>query len=464
MAWRQGRVEGEPDLPERCFQGDLVVESIKVDLTGGLLEDGGGWFGHARLLGYGMEGGGFAASPRGADTPRAMGTESTGRTAADDLAGRRLGGYRLLRLLGSGGMADVYLAEQTSLGRHVAVKVLRPETLRHPGAVERFEQEARAAAALVHGHIVQVHEVACLDGLHFLAEEYVAGPSLKDWLDRRGPLDAAQALTVLAQVGSALVRAAQQGIVHRDIKPENLLVTPTGDVKVADFGLARLTSDDLALTRDGMTLGTPLYISPEQGEGRTVDARSDLYSLGATVYHLLAGRPPFSGNSVVAVIMAHIKEPLPKLSGLRPELSAGLCGIIERLLAKEPAHRFASPQELLQAVGDLERQLGLSHRHGESPLAWDGADSSLFKPVPPAARTGADAATVPARAHGITTRLHEATVQLETVNEQARERLVERRRFWMLVAAGAAGAVAAGFVAGRFKPKRSTLFRPRSER
>ncbi|MFM7043755.1 MAG: serine/threonine-protein kinase, partial [Planctomycetaceae bacterium] len=161
----------------------------------------------------------------------------------------------------------MYLAEQTSLGRRVAVKVLRPETLRHPGAVERFEREARAAAALVHGNIVQIHEVARIEGVHFLVTEFVEGPSLKEWLTTRGPLDAPQALDVLEQVGSALARAADQGIVHRDIKPENLLVTRAGEVKVADFGLARVATDDVTLTQTGMTLGTPLYMSPEQGRG-----------------------------------------------------------------------------------------------------------------------------------------------------------------------------------------------------
>jgi serine/threonine-protein kinase len=395
-----------------------------------------------------------------------MDAQPVGQTAADDLSGRWLGGYRLVSRLGSGGMADVYLAEQTSLGRHVAVKVLRPETLRHPGAVERFEQEARAAASLVHGHIVQVHEVGCIDGLHFLVAEYVGGPSLRDWLDRRGPLDPAQALTVLAQVGSALVRASQQGIVHRDIKPENLLLTPAGDVKVADFGLARVASEDLALTRDGMTLGTPLYISPEQGEGRTVDARSDLYSLGATLYHLLAGRPPFSASSPIAVVMAHIKQPLPPLRSVRSGVPVGLCSIVERLLAKDPAERFASPNELLQAVGAIEQELGLAHRHGDSPLAWNEADATFvsLRSVAGRGAGGMGAATIPARAHGVTGRLYEATLQLKAVQQRAASRQVERRRFWLLVVAAASAAVVAGFAIGRAKPRRSTLFRPRGDR
>jgi serine/threonine-protein kinase len=362
-------------------------------------------------------------------------------------------------------MADVYLAEQISLGRYVAVKVLRPETLRHDVAVTRFEQEARAAASLIHGHIVQIYEVACVDGLHFLAEEYVAGPSLREWLDRHGPLTPEQALTVLAQVGSALVRAAQQGIVHRDIKPENLLVTPTGDVKVADFGLARIASDDLGLTQDGMALGTPLYISPEQGQGRPVDARSDLYSLGATVYHLLAGKPPFEASSPIAVVVAHIKEPLPPLRSMRPSLPEPLCELVERLLAKDPAERVASPQDLLQAVGGLEHALGMSHRHGESPLALSGSDAARFDArARSSSFRAAGAATIPARAQNVTGRLHEATLQLEAVHQLASAKTVERRRFWLAVVAATGGALVAGFAIGRARPGRSTLFRSRRAR
>jgi serine/threonine-protein kinase len=391
-----------------------------------------------------------------------MNEESADRLDGNDVAGRRLGGYKLLHRLGSGGMADVYLAEQISLGRYVAVKVLRPETFRHDVAVTRFEQEARAAASLIHGHIVQIYEVACVDGLHFLAEEYVAGPSLREWLDRHGPLTPAQALTVLAQVGSALVRAAQQGIVHRDIKPENLLVTPTGDVKVADFGLARVASDDLALTQDGMALGTPLYISPEQGQGQTVDARSDLYSLGATLYHLVAGKPPFEAASPVAVVVAHIKEPLTPLRSVRPGVPEPLCGLIERLLAKEPSKRLASPQELLEAVGSIERALGISHRHGDSPLALSGSDAARFDAR---ARSNsfraAGAPTIPGRAQSVTGRLHGATLQLEAARQLANAKTGERRRFWLAVLAATGGAMVAGFAIGRSRPRRSTLFRPR---
>lgn len=391
-----------------------------------------------------------------------MDSPSAGAAAAD-LSGRTLGGYQLARRLGSGAMADVYLAEQTSLGRNVAVKVLRADTLRHPAAVERFEQEARAAAALVHGNIVQVHEVACVDGVHFLAEEYVAGPTLRAWLAARGPLDPRQALAVLAQVGSALVRAAQQGMVHRDIKPENLLVTPAGDVKVADFGLVRVLSEDSELTRDGMTLGTPLYMSPEQAQGRPVDARSDLYSLGATVYHLLAGRPPFAGASAIAVAMAHIKDPLPSLAAARPDLPAGLCEIVERLLAKQPDDRFASPQELLKAVGSLEHRVAPGSRHGESPLAWDPGDAALFEPTHghPGRSGGAAAVTMAGRAQAMTGRLRDATRNLEAAEARAREERLEQRRIWIVTGVASLLAAGLGFAIGRGRPGRPASLRRR---
>ena len=383
----------------------------------------------------------------------------------DDLSGRSLGGYRLLRRLGGGAMGNVYLAEQQSLGRQVAVKVLRGDASRHPGAVERFSQEARAAAALVHGNIVQIHEVACVDGVHFLAEEYVAGPSLRAWLLARGPLDAFQALSVLSQVGSALVKSAQAGIVHRDIKPENLLVTPAGEVKVADFGLARVLEDDLELTQQGMTLGTPLYMSPEQAAGRPVDVRSDLYSLGASVYHLLAGRPPFIGATSLAVALAHQREQPMPLAAFRPELPAGLGRIVEQLLAKHPEERCESPTELLQAVEAVEMAISTGSRHGRLPLAWEG-DVADWRPAATSAGvTRMAAPTLAARAQAQTSRLRDATQHLqEAADREQHEREMERwersRRNW-LVAGAAVAALAFGFAIGRSRPRRSELFRPR---
>ncbi len=363
--------------------------------------------------------------------------------AAADLSGRTLGGYRLVRRLGSGGMADVYLGEQMSLGRHVAIKVLRPETLRHPGAVQRFEQEARAAAALVHGNIVQIHEVACIDGIHMLVEEYVAGPSLKTWLQARGPLDAAQALAVLGQVGSALARAADRGVVHRDIKPENLLVTRVGEVKVADFGLARVTSENLELTQTGMTLGTPLYMSPEQGEGHAVDTRSDLYSLGATAYHLLAGRPPYSGPTAMSVVLAHIRAPLPPLEPLRPDVPPAVRAIVERLLAKSPEERFATPADLLRAVEAADATLASHSRHGPSPLTWSDADGLL----PTAGVDAGDAA------------LRTATQHLQAALAAGQSSQVNMRRRLVLTGLAALAAAGVGIAAGRRLPRRPDVVR-----
>jgi serine/threonine-protein kinase len=382
---------------------------------------------------------------------------STGATGDGDLSGRRLGGYRLVRRLGSGAMADVYLAQQESLARQVAVKVLRPETVRQATAVQRFEQEARAAAGLVHGNIVQIHEVACVDGLHFLAEEYVAGPTLKAWLTARGPLDARQAVAVLGQVGSALVRAAEQGVVHRDIKPDNLLVTPSGDVKVADFGLARVLAgpEGVELTQDGMTLGTPLYMSPEQAEGRGVDARSDLYSLGATVYHLLAGRPPFDGPTPLAVAMAHIREPLTSIATLRPDLPAGLCRIVDTLLAKEPGQRFAGPVDMLHAVAEIEPAVTPGSRHLPSALAW--SDPAEWAGVMPAWPASGTAPAAPQRTRSI--EMREATMRLQSALEREAADREATRRMWIATGVAALAALAAGFAIGRLRSRRSTWFR-----
>ena len=364
-----------------------------------------------------------------------------------------------MRRLGSGAMADVYVAEQVSLSRQVAVKVLRPETLRNPAAVQRFEREARAAAALTHGNIVQIYEVACIDGVHFLAEELVAGPSLKTWLHARGPLDPRQALAVLGQVGAALSRSAERGIVHRDIKPENLLVTPAGEVKVADFGLARVTSENLDLTQEGMTLGTPLYMSPEQAAGRETDVRSDLYSLGATVHHLVAGRPPFAGPSSVSVVMAHLQSPPPPLSEQRPGLPGELCSIVDRLLAKSPLDRYATPLELLHAVEAAESVIAPRSRLLPSPLSWTEGDPDLVIGDGGDPRMAA-AMTVDTRAQA-TAEMRKATQQLQAAVERERRTREDTRRRWLATAAVAAAVFGLGFLWGRWRARRSDLFRTR---
>src|SRR5262245_33498007 len=227
-----------------------------------------------------------------------------------DLSGRRIGDYQLLRRLGRGGMADVYLAEQLSLKRQVAFKVLRSNLAGDEAYVRRFHHEAQAAASLVHANIVQIHEVGCVDGIHYIAQEYVQGQNLREWMARHGPPDLRMAMTIMRQVAAALHKAAGQGIVHRDIKPENIMLARTGEVKVADFGLARLSGDGAALnlTQVGVTMGTPLYMSPEQVEGRPLDPRSDIYSFGVTCYQMLSGVTPFRGDTALSVALQHLKS------------------------------------------------------------------------------------------------------------------------------------------------------------
>lgn len=332
-----------------------------------------------------------------------------------DLSGKTLGDYVLLRRLGRGGMADVYLAEQQSLRRQVAFKVLHANLACDDAYVKRFHNEAQAVAALVHANIVQIHEVGQLDGIHFIAQEYVAGQNLHQLLRRRGVLSGGAALNVMRCVAAALHRANERGIVHRDIKPENILLGSNGDVKVADFGLARVAeSGDVRLTQVGMALGTPLYMSPEQAEGKHCDHRSDLYSLGVTCYEMLSGRPPFEGNTALSIAVQHLKsEPKPLLDR-RPDLPSSLAGIVHRLLAKRPADRYQTAEELLV---DL-RAANVNNAEGDWPE--DVGEPSSADMNAPAQVT--------------------ATEQLQTVmlTETRMPRSSRSRIYWIMLAACAA--------------------------
>jgi tRNA A-37 threonylcarbamoyl transferase component Bud32 len=271
-----------------------------------------------------------------------------------DLVGRKLKDFAVLRRLGRGAMAEVYLAQQTSLGRQVALKVLNAELALDPNYVRRFHHEARAAAALVHGCIVQIYEVGQEDGVHFIAQEYVPGRNLGEVIRGSGSVAPQVALDIMRQVASALQKAASEGIVHRDIKPENIMLARSGEVKVADFGLARVRGDGgVNLTQIGVTMGTPLYMSPEQIEGHALDSRSDIYSLGVTAYHMLAGEPPFTGESPLAVAVQHLNQPAPPLASRRPDVPARLAEIVERMLAKKPEHRYSDPTVLSQELNAL---------------------------------------------------------------------------------------------------------------
>ena len=268
-----------------------------------------------------------------------------------DLAGQKIGDYRLLRRLGSGGMADVYLAVQESLKRNVALKILKPHLASNEDYVERFKREAQAAAALVHANIVQIFEVGQAEGRHFIAQEYVRGRNLKQYLGRYGAVAPDMALSVLRQTTMALQKATERDVVHRDIKPENIMLTANGEIKIADFGLARIGNEpDKSLTQAGITVGTPLYMSPEQVEGGEIDIRSDIYSLGVTVYHMLVGEPPFDGDSPLAIAVKHTSHSPISLKRHRVDLPDELVGVVDAMLQKDPGARPQSPMQLLKSL------------------------------------------------------------------------------------------------------------------
>lgn len=314
---------------------------------------------------------------------------------SQDLTGQVLAGdFRLLRGLGLGGMGHVYLAEQLSLKRKVALKVLRPEVAGNAAALKRFEQEAKAVARATHANIVQVYATGEDRGVKFMALEYVEGRNLRDYLEKKGPPEVLAAIGILRQVASALERAGELGVIHRDIKPENILLTRKGEVKVADFGLSRVFGDDQAplhLTQTGVSMGTPLYMSPEQVEGRPVDPRTDIYSLGVTAYHLLSGEPPFRGQTAFEVAVQHVqKEPAP-LAELRPDLPPGLCALVHKMLAKKPEDRYQAAAEIVRDLGRLRDALvGLSGSDAVTRLSLGLSSSDQTATLAPAeVRTGA---------------------------------------------------------------------------
>lgn len=271
-------------------------------------------------------------------------------------------------------MAEVYLAEQQSLARQVALKVLSPELASQPSYVERFKHEARAVAALVHANIVQVYEVGQADGSHFIAQEYIAGQNLAEWMRRHGRVEPGRVLDILRQVAAALSKAHERSIVHRDVKPENIMLARSGEVKVADFGLARVTTDEqTSRTQAGVTMGTPLYMSPEQIEGRSIDSRSDIYSLGVTAYHMLAGEPPFAGETPLAVAMQHVNKQPPPLAGRAPDAPQSLVDLVERMMAKKPNDRYADPLQLLRELRLIAKQAA-DNGWAEGPENWSLGD------------------------------------------------------------------------------------------
>jgi serine/threonine protein kinase len=248
------------------------------------------------------------------------------------------GRYRPTRRIGGGGMADVYLAEDLVLGRLVAVKVLRRELALDAQFVERFDTEARAAASLSHPNIVAIHDRGRSGELRYIVMEYVPGETLKQRVRRVGALPCREAVAIAVDILGALQAAHDRGIVHRDVTAQNVLLGDDGRVRVADFGIARIGAS--SLTKTGMTLGTSLYLSPEQARGVVADARSDVYGAGVVLYEMLTGRVPFVGDTEVAIAWQHVHEAPPRPCELQASVPEALEAVVLRALAKDPSERF----------------------------------------------------------------------------------------------------------------------------
>jgi serine/threonine-protein kinase len=266
-----------------------------------------------------------------------------------DFTGRSLGGYRILRKLGQGGMAVVYKAHEESLSRVVALKVIAQHLSQDEKFITRFQREAQAAAQLHHPNIVQIYAIGHDQGVHFFSMEYVKGRSLAEIIEEEGFLTAGRALPIIAQAAEALAVAHDAGIVHRAIKPANIVVDGNGRVKVADFGIAQMATAT-RMTQSGMLVGTPEFISPEQCRGEKLDGRSDIYSLGVTLYQLLAGRTPFDADTPAALVFQIVEGPKTPVSELNPTVSADVAAIVARMMHIDRNQRFQSAEDLGHAL------------------------------------------------------------------------------------------------------------------
>jgi serine/threonine protein kinase len=309
------------------------------------------------------------------------------------IPGDRLGKYKVIAHIATGGMGTVYKASDDALGRLVALKVLDSSLADNANTLERFRREARHAARFTHKNIVTLYEYGQADGLHFLALEFVDGIDLYDYIERKGRLAPEESRRILIQAAKALEAAYQHGITHRDIKPSNFLLTRDRDrmrVKLTDMGLARKADEeDFRVTRAGSTVGTIDYLAPEQArDSSSADIRSDIYSLGCTLYHMLSGQPPFSEGGLGERILKHLQEDPADVRQLNPQVSEELWHLLQRMLAKKPDDRFQTPAELLQALKDLPPQAS----DGE-PLRLPRAPRTR-QAEPPSSEGSHDSATI----------------------------------------------------------------------
>ncbi len=353
------------------------------------------------------------------------------------------GRYRLLGPLGTGGMATVYLAEDESLGRKVAIKILADRYAEDEQFVERFRREARSAAGLNHPNIVQIYDRGQAEGTYYIAMEHLEGRSLKDIIGAEAPLKPDRAIDITLQILQALRFAHAHGVVHRDIKPHNIILATDGRPKVTDFGIARAGAAS-QMTEVGSIIGTAQYLSPEQARGQPVQPQADLYSLGVVLYEMLTGHVPFEGDSAVAIAFKHVSEPPAPPSELNPLVPPALEQVVMRALAKDPARRYASADEM---AADLERV-----RRGLAPAAETQAFTEVIAdPLPVVA-----AATAVAPPPTAATRVYTPAPAAARADEwepppPAAPPPRRRRPLWpwflvlgLLAAAGAIAAVAIG--------------------
>lgn len=318
-----------------------------------------------------------------------------------------VGDFELKKKLGKGGMGEVFLARQISLDRLVALKTLAKELAKKEDFVARFLREARSMAKLDHTNVVKVYAVDSYKGIHFAAIEYVDGKSVQDWLDKLETFPVGDAVHVTMVSAEALQHAHAQNMVHRDIKPDNILLTSTGTVKVADFGLAKVMDEDVSMTQSGTGLGTPLYMAPEQARSaKTVDQRSDIYALGATLYHMLTGKLPYSGTTALELIMAKETGKYEPARRLRSEVPEKLDLIIDKMMAKEPKHRYSDCAEIVRDLAAL----GL---HNDSLSFIEGAQpTGVGRSVSPTmAGMGSTQSTATRRAGEVSSRKDAKTAQ-----------------------------------------------------